>query len=172
LANPLDGLKPARYIPRAIAAIILAALTLTILYMIPRAIQSIITEGKNPQLLTLLDQILNPLTPTIGAVASVLVFAAMLLRRTRLEGPTLLILGASLIVYSYTFFQGGSINIQIPSTAIQQTINEKIPLTLTANLTINLTTIMLASMITSTLIILKGVMLTYIRLKNLEKRIL
>jgi hypothetical protein len=166
LANLLEGFKPARYIPRAIAAIIVATLTLAILYLIPRAIQSIITENKDPQLLTLLDQVLKPMTPNIGAVASVLVFAAIILRRTKLEGPTLLILGASLITYSYMFFQGGSINIQIPSTAIQQTITEKIPLTLTANLTINLTTIMLASMITSTLIILKGAMLTYLRLKT------
>ena len=168
MANMLEGIKPTRYIKRVIAAIILAALTLVTLYLIPRAIQMIIAQSSDVQLQTLLPQILNPISPTIGVFASALVFASILLRKTKIEGPMLILLGISLIGYSYIFFQGGSINIQIPSSTLQNVINGQIPIDLTANLTIGLTTFMLASMITSILIIFKGAVLTYTRALNVE----
>ena len=163
MANMLEGINPTRYIKRVIAAIMLAALTLVILYLMPRAIQLIIAQSSDAQLQSLLTQILNPIIPTIGVFTSALVFASILLRKTKLEGPMLILLGISLIGYSYILFQGGSINIQIPSSILQNVINDQIPIDLTANLTISLTTFMLVSMITSTLIIFKGAVLTYSR---------
>jgi hypothetical protein len=166
LANMVEGIKPTRYIKRVLAAIILAALTLGILYLIPRAIQLIISQSNESQLQTLLPQILNPITPTIGVIIAALVFATIIFRKTKVEGPMLVLLGISLIGYSYIFFQGGSISIPIPPTILQNVIGDQIPVDLTANITIGLTTFMLASMITSALIILKGTILTYLRLKT------
>jgi hypothetical protein len=166
LTNMQEGIKPTRFIKRAIAAIILAALTLATLYLIPRAIQLIIDQSNEPLLQTLLPQILNPVTPTIGVIISALVFATIIFRKTKVEGPMLILLGISLIGYSYILFHGGSISIPIPPTILQNVIGDQIPLDLTANVTIGLTTFMLASMITSFLIILKGTILAYLRFKT------
>jgi hypothetical protein len=144
----------------------LATLTLAVLYLTPRVIQMLIADVQAPELQTILNQLINPITPLIGAVASAFVCATILVRKTKMEGPMLLILGATLIAYSYTLFQGGSISIQIPTTNLQQIINENIPIDIAAKITINLSTIMLASMLTPLLIIVKGSVLTYNRYKK------
>ena len=159
--SPTQGTKPISYVPRAIAAIMLATLTLAVLYLIPRALQLVIAEVQEPELQTILNQFIDPITPIIGAVASALVCATILFRKTRMEGIMLLFLGITLIAYSYTLFQGGSIHIQIPTTTLQQVINEKIPVDIAAKITINFSTIMLTSMLTPLLIICKGLVLTY-----------
>ncbi len=166
MANTTQGSKPLSYLPRAIAAIILATLTLAVLYLTPRALQLVIADVSEPELQTILNQFIDPITPLIGAIASALVCATILVRKTKLEGPMLLLLGATLLVYSYTLFQGGSIPIQIPTTTLLQVINEKIPIDIAVNITIDLSTIMLASMLTPLLIIVKGSLLIYTSLRR------
>jgi hypothetical protein len=144
----------------------LATLTLAVLYLAPRAIQIVIADVPEPELQTILNQFIDPITPVIGAVASALVCATIRARKTKMEGPMLILLGATLIAYSFTLFQGGSIPIQIPTANLQQVIHEKIPIDISAGITINLSTIMLTSMLTPLLIIVKGSVLTYTQFKK------
>ncbi|MGD0805048.1 MAG: hypothetical protein ABSA11_13360 [Candidatus Bathyarchaeia archaeon] len=160
-------ISAARLTLRAIIAILLSVFSLAALYILPRAlIDYTSTEIPNAQLLALINQLLDPRIPTLGILASLLVLATMMLRKTKLEGPFLILLGASLITYSYVLLHGGTIDIQIPVTQIQSALEINIPMSIQANLSLNITTLMLTSMCPPLLIIVKGTLLAVSHLRK------
>jgi uncharacterized protein (DUF983 family) len=61
---------------------------------------------------------------------------------------------------------GGTINIQIPATEIQESLGINIPMNIQASLHLNITTLMLASMSTAILIMIKGTILATSHLRK------
>ena len=147
-------------------ALILSALSLAVLYLAPRALMDYSRGIPNAQLRVLMNQVLDPTTLSLGLLVSALVFVTVTFRKTRLEGPLLIILGASLLSFWYILFHGGTINLQIPATEIQRAQDINMPMSIRANVTANFTTLMLASIFPALLIIAKGALLTAARLRK------
>ena len=152
--------------PRLIAAIVLAAFTLVLLYVVPTVIGLVATSISQPKLRAVLSHILVPTLPAAGIIASVLVFTVITLRKTRFEGPMLLLLGTSLIAYLFLLFHGGSLIIDVPNFSSQQFLSGGIPVDVELSMMVNLMTLMLASMITPILILIKGLLLTARRFRG------
>jgi hypothetical protein len=161
-------ISAARLALRVLIALILFSLSLAVLYFIPSALLDLTsTRIPNAQLLALINQLLDPRIPTIGILSSFLVLATMMLRKTKLEGPLLILLGASLITYSYVLLHGGTIDIQIPVTQIQNALEINIPMTIQASLSLSIVALMLASMCPPIFIIFKGAILTASRFRKI-----
>jgi hypothetical protein len=151
-------ISPARLTLRAMIALLLSALSLAALYYLPEAILGYVsTAAPDAQLQGLTNQLLDARIPPLGILISLLVLATVTLRRTRLEGPLLILLGATLITYSYILLHGGTVDVQIPVTEIQA-LNT--PINIQTHLTLNIATLMLTSMCPPILIIFKGAILT------------
>jgi len=160
-------ISAARLTLRVIVAILLFALTLAALYILPVVLQNYVITGiPNAQIMAIATQALDPKTPTIGILASLLVLTTVMLRKTKLEGPLLILLGASLITYSIVLLRGGTINIQIPVTEIQGLLEFNTPMNIQAAIHLNLTTLMLASMTAPVLIMIKGAILASSHLRK------
>ena len=157
----------ARLTLRLIIALLLAAFSLTALYFVPRILidyaSSAITEA---QLMSLINQLFDSRALTLGILTSVIVLLTITLRKTKLEGPLLICLGALLITYSYILLQGGTMNLQIPATEIQESLGINIPMSVQAHLSLNISTLMLVSLCPPILIIIKGAILTFSRLRK------
>ncbi len=150
-----------------IIALLLSSLSLTALYLFPRFIIDYTSNAiPDTQIQGLVNQLLDPRIPTLGIIASALVFITITLRKTKIEGPLLIFLGATLITYSYVLLQGGTVNFQIPATAIQNSLGINTAISIQAHLSLNITTLMVASMSTPLLIIVKGSILTFSRLRR------
>lgn len=149
---------------RVIIALFLASLSLAALYLAPRALINYLKVIPDAQLQSLMDQLLDPRIPTIGLIVSAFVLVTVTLRKTKAEGPLLICLGASLLSFWYILLHGGTITFPIPMTEVQQAMGINVPMSIQANVTINLTTLMLAAMSTPLLIMVKGALLTRARL--------
>ena len=149
---------------RVLIALFLASLSLVALYLAPRALINYLKEIPDAQLQSLMNQLLDPMIPTLGLIVSAFVLVTVTLRKTKAEGPLLICLGASLIYFWYTLFHGGTITLPIPVTEYQQAMGVNVPMSIQAAVTVNLTTLMLAAMSTPLLIIAKGALLTRARL--------
>ena len=157
----------ARLTLRILIALILSSLSLAVLYFVPRVLIDYMSSGiPDAQLQGLINQLLDQRTPTLGILVSILVLATMTLRKTKLEGPLLICLGAFLITYSYILLHGGTVDLQIPVIEIQRSLGINIPISIQAHLSVNITTLMLASMCPPLLIIVKGAILTSSRLRK------
>jgi hypothetical protein len=144
-------------------ALILSVITLAALYYPPQLLISYVKTIPDITTQTLINQLLNPIIPTLGILTATLVFSTIILRKTRIEGPSLILLGLTLLVYSYFIFHGGNINLKIPVIEIQRTLGQNIPINVQAELTVHTTTLMIASMISSLILLIKGTMLTTTR---------
>jgi len=150
----------ARLALRVLIALFLSALSLTVLYIAPITIMNYLNGIPSTQLQSLMRQLLVPTVVYIGLIVSALVLITVTLRKTRLEGPILIGLGVFLLAYWYIIFHGGTLTISIPVTEIQQALGYNVPVSIAASVTVNLTTLMLASMLTPLIIIVKGALLT------------
>jgi hypothetical protein len=152
---------------RILIALLLSSFSLVALYFVPRVLIDYLSSGiPDAQLLGLLNQLLDQRAPTLGILVSILVLVTVTLRKTKLEGPLLICLGASLITYSYILLHGGTVNLQIPAAEIQRSLGINIPMSIQAHLSVNITTLMLASVCPPLLIIVKGAILTSSRLRK------
>ncbi len=93
------------------------------------------------------SSLINPILPTIGLLIVALIFLASLLRGTKIYGILLMILGLTLASYVFVAFQGGTVSVTVPRGVIQN---------VAANVTVQLTSLMLLLMIPSLLTIVKG----------------
>ncbi|MCX6649848.1 MAG: hypothetical protein NTV61_10765 [Candidatus Bathyarchaeota archaeon] len=148
---------------RILTAITLSAVTLAALYYAPQVLINYTKMIPDATTQNIINQLIDPKTPTIGILTAAIVFLTITLRKTRIEGPSLICLGLSLLAYGYTLFHGGNLSLQIPVTEIQQSLGANIPLDIQAQLAINITTLMIASMITPILLLIKGALLTATR---------
>jgi hypothetical protein len=149
---------------RVLIALFLASLSLTALYLAPRALVNYLKVIPDAQLQSLMNQLLDQRIPTIGLIVSAFVLVTVTLRKTKVEGPLLICLGASLLSFCYILLHGGTITLPIPMTEVQQAMGINVPMSIHATVTANITTMMLAAMSTSLLIIVKGALLTRARI--------
>ena len=149
---------------RVLIALFLASLSLAALYLAPRALVNYLKVIPDAQLQSLINQLLDPRIPTMGLIVSAFVLVTVTLRKTKIEGPLLICLGASLLSFWYILFHGGTITLPIPVTEVQQAMGINVPMSIEANVAVNSTTLMLAAMSTPILIIAKGVLLSVSRL--------
>jgi hypothetical protein len=152
-----------KLILRLLLALTLSVVTFAALYYAPQLLNNYAKTIPEPAIQNLINQLISPLTPYLGILTTILVFLTITLRKTRIEGPSLIFLGLSLLVYWNVLFCSGNINIQIPVTEIPWTMGINVPLNITAQLTINTITFMLALIITPMLLIIKGALLTATR---------
>lgn len=151
---------------RILAALILFSLSCTVLFLAPRVAMDFSKGIENLQIQEMVNQLLDPVTPSIGLVVSVNVLLLVIIRRTKLEGPALICLGVGLFAYGYTLFHGGVILLQVPVTGLQQALGFNVPMSIQATITLGTATLMLASICPSILIIFKGVLLTVMRFRK------
>ena len=155
-----------RLVFRVLIALFLACLSLATLYLAPRALIDYSRLIPDAKLKGLVNQLLDSRSPILGILVSASVLATVTLRKTKLEGPLLICMGASLLSFWYIFFHGGTITLPLPVTELQQAIGFNAPMSIQANVTANLTTLMLAAMLPSLLLIAKGAILTAARLQR------
>lgn len=144
---------------RVLIALFLASLSLAALYLAPMALINYLKVIPDAQLQSLINQLLDQRLPTIGLIVSALVLFTVTLRKTKIEGPLLICLGASLLSFWYILFHGGTITLPIPVTEFQQAMGVNVPMSIQGNVTVNLTALMLAAVSTPLLIVVKGVLL-------------
>jgi hypothetical protein len=84
---------------------------------------------------------------------------SILLRRSRLEGPLLIGLGISTLLYFYTLTTGGLTRIIITPELLDLSKITEIPLNITAVISLNSVSLLILLAITSVLILLKGILL-------------
>jgi hypothetical protein len=156
---------------RVLIALFLASLSLAALYLAPRALITYLKVIPDAQLQSLMNQMLDQRLPTIGLIVSAIVLLTVTLRKTRIEGPLLICLGASLLSFWYILFHGGTISLPVPVTEIQRAMGVNVPMSIQANVTVNLTALMLAAVSNPLLIVAKGVLLSVSRLRiNVDPR--
>ncbi len=157
-----------RLVFRVLIALFLAFLSLAALYLVPRALIDYSRLIPDAKLKGLVNQLLDSRSSILGILVSVSVLATVTLRKTKGEGPLLICMGVSLLSFWYISFHGGAITLPLPVTELQQAIGFNAPMSIQANVTTNLTTLMLAAMLPSLFIIVKGVILTAARLQRRE----
>ena len=167
MVNLLDTkISAARLALRVVIALLLSVLSLSALYIAPRALMDYMRSIPDAQLQSLMNQLLNPTVLSLGLLVSALVFIMVTLRKTRLEGPLLICLGAALLSFWYLFLHGGTITVPIPVAEAQQAMGFNVPMSIQADVTADVATLMLAAMCPAILIISKGALLTAARLRK------
>jgi hypothetical protein len=152
---------------RLLIALILSSLSLLVLYLIPRFLLDYAsTTIPDTQTQSLVNQLLDSRILTLGILVPLIVLFTITLRKSKLEGPLLIGLGATLITYSYLLLQGGVVNLQIPAAAIQNILRINLPIRLQAHLSLDITTLMLVSMLAPLLLVVKGSILTASRFRK------
>ncbi len=65
-----------------------------------------------------MSSFVSPELPTIGIIIAVLIFCEQIFKGTRIFGAFLIIMGALFSWYTYAFFQGGTMTMDIPGGLI------------------------------------------------------
>jgi hypothetical protein len=145
---------------RTIAGLLMASLTVILLYLIPKILSTSFTKGEETgELALILSQIINPYTNILVVAVALLVLLTILLRKTRAEGPMLIGLGTLLFLYFYSLLHGGIINITFPESLLDFARIIGINIRMNITLQVNITAIMILFSLPSIMIIAKGLFL-------------
>jgi hypothetical protein len=143
---------------RVVLAAVFGGVAAALLYYVPASLGGVAEQlagGANASAVqSIVGALVSPSLPLIGLAAAALVFVGVLLRGTRGYGPVLVVLGAVLVAYVYTAFQGGTINISIP---------QGVQYGASGTVSISLAALMYLAMVGPLLTVVKGVVLTAAR---------
>jgi hypothetical protein len=141
---------------RMLEAVVLSMLAFVLLFYIPSVLPSTIsgfvtvTAGGLGS--ALLSKLIQPTAPTLGLFVVLLVFAAALLRGTRIYGLLLALNGLAFILYVFSLFQGGTVQVQAVGNAFGAS-------GATLSLSLDLNLMMLAFLVPPILTVVKGFLL-------------
>jgi len=146
-----------RLVGRVILAFILAGIDFFFLYVLISPSDTFVLHylpaNVSSHLATAMSSFVSPTLPLIGLVIVVLIFFDQIFKRTRIEGAFLVVMGAVFAWYTYVIFQGGTLNLNIPSGLVQN---------ITGNVIVHATLLMWLFILPSLLTIVKGaLMLSY-----------
>jgi hypothetical protein len=145
---------------RVIEAVVLSMLMFVLFFYLPTALPSEIsgfvsvTSGGLGS--ALLSKLIEPTAPTLGLFIVLLVFAAALVRGTRVYGLLLVFNGLAFVIYVYSLFQGGVVQVQAMGNAFGAS-------GASLGLSLNLNLIMLAFLVPPTLTVVKGFILMRVK---------
>ena len=139
---------------RMIVAVIVGTINVLLFYYLPTRIGSI-SSGYLPSnyassISAFISGLVSPLLPIIGIALGVFVLLGIVFRGTKIYGLFVALNGALFAAYTYVFFQGGTVHVNIPSGLVQN---------VTGTLVLGLNLLMLLLIIPSLLTIVKGAVL-------------
>jgi hypothetical protein len=129
---------------RLATAVVGAAVSFLLLYYLPANISTVVPQGAS----ALASPLFPPVLPPLGLAITALVFLGFLLRGTGAYGFILLLLGLLFIAYVYILFGGGTIYLQIPSSAAYGA---------SGTVAVNASTLMYILLVAPILTVVKGV---------------
>ena len=140
---------------RVVLAVVFGALAFAVFYYVPASVGPLAKQLAGPAnasaVGTLVDSLVSPSLPLVGAAVAVLVFVGVFLRGTKAYGPVLAVLGLALLAYVYVLFQGGTVHATIPQLSKYAA---------SGSIAVDLTDLMLLFMVPAALTLVKGVVLT------------
>ncbi|MDE1858606.1 MAG: hypothetical protein KGI26_06050 [Thaumarchaeota archaeon] len=143
---------------RAVLAAVFGGLAFIVFYLVPAALGGLISQSAGSAggtyAASVAGALVSPALPIVGLGVAALVFLGVLLRGTKVYGPILVVLGVVLLVYVYTAFQGGTVNLAIPKGAQYSA---------TGSVAIDLAPLMYLLMLAPALTLLKGVVITAVK---------
>ena len=150
-----------RLIGRVILAVILAGIDFFIFYVLISPKDTFILHylpaNISSTLSNTMSSFVSPTLPLIGLVIVSLIFLDQIFKGTRIEGAFMIIMGSIFAWYTYTVFQGGTMNLNIPSGLIHN---------ISGNIILHATLLMWLFILPSLLSILKGALM----LSNANRR--
>jgi hypothetical protein len=151
-------LSSGRLALRAVLAVVVALVAFAFFYLIPAMIPGIAKQlagsANSSAVSGIVNSLVNPELPAIGLAVTALMFLGVFLRGTKVYGPVLIVLGLALAAYVFAFFQGGTINLAIPSISQYMA---------SGSVAISLAGLMYLFMLGPLLTVLKGVVLTVMK---------
>ena len=153
-------ISSSQMIGRVIVGSIAAMVTLVLLVVIPAIFMSLsgpafIIKSVN----SVIWQVLNPIIMVIGVIVSILVLSSLILRKSRLEGPTLIGLGAATFLYFFLLVGGGMTRINIAPQSLDLSQITSLPIKVNASISVNSVTLLILLSIISLTLIVKGILL-------------
>ena len=143
-----------RLIGRVILAVILAGIDFFIFYVLISPKDAFILHylpvNISSTLSNAISSFVSPTLPLIGLVIVTLIFLHQIFKGTRIEGAFLIMMGSIFAWYTYVVFQGGTMNLNIPTGLIQN---------ISGNITLHATLLMWLFILPSLLSILKGTLM-------------
>ena len=145
-----------RLIGRIILAFILAGIDFFFLYVLispnDTFISRFLPASISSHLSTAMSSFVSPTLPLIGLLMAVLIFFDQIFKQTRIEGAFLMIMGGLFAWYTYAIFEGGTLNLNIPSGLVQN---------ISGNFTVHAALLMWLFILPSLLTIVKGALMLY-----------
>lgn len=145
-----------RLIGRVIFAFILAGIDFFFLYVLISPNDTFILHylpaSVSSHLGTAMSSFVSPTLPLIGLVIAVLIFFDQIFKQTRIEGAFLMMMGSLFAWYTYTIFQGGTMDLNIPAGLVQN---------ISGSITLHATLIMWLFILPELLTIVKGALMLY-----------
>ena len=142
------------FILRMIFGVIVGTINVMLFYYIPTSIASLasgyLPSNNVSSFNAFISGLVNPLLPIIGIALGVFGFLGILFRGTRIYGLFVSCIGVLFVAYTYVFFQGGTIHVNIPYGLVHN---------VSGNLELGLNLLMLLFVIPSLLTIVKGAVL-------------
>lgn len=136
---------------RLAAAIILGSVEAFLFYYLPTNVGSLasgyLPSSYSSQINSVISGVVSPLLPILGLVIAVLGFLGILLKGTKIYGLIIALIGATFAGYTYLFFQGGTIRLNMPPGLVQN---------VTGQISLELDLVMLLLIVPSLLTIVKG----------------
>ncbi|MDE1858223.1 MAG: hypothetical protein KGI26_04040 [Thaumarchaeota archaeon] len=143
---------------RVVLAVVFGSLAALFLAYLPSAAGSFAKQAAGTAnaaaVESIVNALINPSLPAVGAVVAALVFLGFLLRGTKVYGPILMVLGLALLAYVYLAFQGGTIGLTIP---------QGLQYAASGSVSIGVSTLMLLFMVAPLLTLVKGLVLTVMK---------
>lgn len=145
-----------RLVLRVIYAVILASIDIFIFYILispnDTLLRRFLPASISSHLTTALSSFVSPTLPLIGLAMAALIFLDTIFKQTRIEGAFVMITGGLFAWYTYAIFDGGTMNLAIPSGLVQN---------VTGNITIQASLIMWLFILPSLLTAVKGALMLY-----------
>lgn len=142
---------------RAVLAVVFGGLAFLLFYYVPASLGSLLTGAISSNSTvggaakSIVDSLISPNLAPIGLGVAALVFVGAFLRGTKAYGPVLIVLGAALLAYVYTAFQGGNVSVAIPSS---------VGYSASGSVSVGVAVLMYLFLLPPLLTLLKGVVLT------------
>jgi len=141
-----------------VLGVVFGGLSFVVFYYIPanlgNLLSSALPAASRAAATSVVSALISSSLPLLGLAATALVFLGMLLRGTRAYGIILLLNGAVFLAYVYVVFQGGTITLSLPPG---------LPSSVSGNVSLNMSNLMLLFFIAPILTVIKGVVLTVMK---------
>lgn len=145
-----------RLIGRVILAFVLAGIDFFIFYVLISPKDTFILRylpaNVSSTLSNTMSSFVSPTLPLIGLFIVGLIFLSQIFKGTRIEGGFVMLMGGIFAWYTYAIFQGGTMNLNIPTGLIRN---------VSGNITLHATLLMWLLILPSVLSVSNGAMMLY-----------